>query len=384
MHSSLMGGSTCERVIHCPGSVRLSEQFPKRKASPAALLGTALHEVMERLMKDRMMLCDVVGYRAKCGVTITQELFDDKVAPAYVAINKLLIEYDVVQTWFEPVVRFEQNRKIFGSIDVLALTKANEMMVIDYKFGDGVYVDASNNMQLMFYAAAAYHDPNLKLMFNGAQGLIFGIIQPLSHKSDPVDLCEYPGPVADILEPFTRHIFNAVDQIDDDDPAFAEGKWCRWCQAMPTCPVKLGIAKHPSTLRITQYNGLKEALMLIERLKEWIKAVEALALDQMEKGIAFPSHKIVDKRITRKWGNETRVIDAVRKSSDLDVSEVTRIQLKSPAQIETLCKKRGVDFSIFEDLVVQESSGQTLVAASDKRPESDVAVAARMEKISNS
>lgn len=384
MHSAIMGGSTCERVINCPGSVRLSEKYPRQKASPAALRGTALHEVMEKLLKDELRLSDVVGFTTKAGYLITQELFDAKVAPAYAAITAFIDNHCVDTLWIEPLVRFAQRPDVFGSIDVLGLTAHNEMVVIDYKFGDGVRVSPQDNYQLLFYAAAAYQDPTLAEVFENAERLIVGIIQPTSSVIDPLQTYSYSEPPKSLLTNFTTKIFGAIACIDLPEPIMQQGKWCRWCQAAPTCPEKRGLAKYPQRLRLSEKEDLEEALNLAPKLKEWIQQVESAALDQMCKGVMFHRFKIVDKRPTRKWASETKACDFIRKFPDIELSEVTKTKLNTPTQVEALCIKRGINFDYFDELVTKESSGVTIVPVDDKRPESPTATIARLQVASDS
>jgi len=381
MHSDLMGGSTCERVIHCPGSVRLCEQMPRQKTSPAAAMGTALHDVMEKLLRDEISLTEVVGYKAHNGLTITQDNFDNKVAPAYLAIQNFIAEHEVEEYWVEPLVKFQQNPKVFGAIDVLCRCGDGSLAVIDYKFGDGIMVSPEDNMQLLFYAAAAVNDKVLWQQLAGCHRLIVGIIQPRPRVIDPLETFTYPAPMNELLGTFTRRIFQAIEAIDDLEPVLASGKWCRWCTAAPVCQVKLGTAKFPAQINLKNYNELDKALKLIEGMKDWIKSVEALALDQMEKGLSFHSHKLVDKRITRKWISETKVISFARNQMGMERGDVTALKMKTPPQVEEVCKNKGIDFSEFDSLITRESSGVTIAPIKDKRPESPVALSARMKNI---
>jgi hypothetical protein len=95
-----------------------------------------------------------------------------------------------------------------------------------------------------------------------------------------------------------------------------------------------------------------------------MKLVQAV----LEDGGEVPGWKLVQKRASRKWSDEEAVEKKLKalKISLMDAKE--RPTLKSPAQIEKLCKAEGKDFTKLADLVVSESSGTTLAPASDKRP----------------
>jgi hypothetical protein len=114
---------------------------------------------------------------------------------------------------------------------------------------------------------------------------------------------------------------------------------------------------------LTPYGAeqLKAALDKREIVKAWLKTIDEFAYDVLEKGGEIPGYKLVAKRATRKW-RDPLVAQAALEAFGDDIYEPT--VLKTPAQMEKLVK----DKQLIEGLVVAESSGHTLVDASDKRP----------------
>ena len=55
-HSSVVGGSTAARLLNCPGSFQRSQALPPSADVPSeyAEEGTAMHAVMDALMRARM------------------------------------------------------------------------------------------------------------------------------------------------------------------------------------------------------------------------------------------------------------------------------------------------------------------------------------------
>ena len=55
-HSALVGGSSAERLLHCPGSYQSIMKIPELPefASEAANEGTFCHHVMDALLRARM------------------------------------------------------------------------------------------------------------------------------------------------------------------------------------------------------------------------------------------------------------------------------------------------------------------------------------------
>ncbi len=53
-HSKIVGGSTAERVINCPGSVALSATMPPQVENDAMREGTRLHELVAEVLNERI------------------------------------------------------------------------------------------------------------------------------------------------------------------------------------------------------------------------------------------------------------------------------------------------------------------------------------------
>ena len=60
-------------------------------------------------------------------------------------------------------------------------------------------------------------------------------------------------------------------------------------------------------------------------------------------------------------------MDKVRPLKKLLLDDVTKRTLLSPAQIQLVCKAKGVDFKMFTDYIESKSSGTSLVTEDDER-----------------
>jgi hypothetical protein len=102
-----------------------------------------------------------------------------------------------------------------------------------------------------------------------------------------------------------------------------------------------------------------------ELLEDWIKDLRALAFGMLEKNVAVPGYKLVSKRATRKWTDDSKAKEALL-GMGLKESVVVETSIMSPAQAEKALKKRFSELP--EDLIKSESSGTTLAPESDPRP----------------
>jgi hypothetical protein len=342
-------------VFACPGSVALVAKMPPKPSSKYADEGTLLHGVMSDLLASEARPEHFLG-REYNGVKLTQDLIDEKVAPALKALEEIdpegLMELEV-----ESRVSFETAiPDAFGSADVIGRL-GRRAIILDWKFGDGVPVEAEGNKQLLFYAAAARLTPETQWAFKDTDELELIIVQPPSIKRWRTTF--------DVLDKFMADLTRAVKLAQQPDAPLAVGDHCRWCAAKPICPQMTGAVDRAlktqlANLDATSIGGLLSQADLIEA---WIKDLRELASTMLANDTPVPGYKLVMKRATRQWADEAQarawlVSQGVEPDKEPEVI--------SPAQAEKVLKKSKV--ALPDDLVVAVSSGSTLASESDPRP----------------
>lgn len=355
-HSNIVGGSTAKRVINCPGSVKLCQQVPPKPSSSYADTGTLLHTVIADLLGTDKPLRDLIGMEYN-GIVFDQEMAGMKILPAIEALNEIdkdeTMEFAVEQT-----VGFgDLLPGVFGSCDLIGRI-GDRAVILDWKFGDGVAVEADENPQLMFYAAAAMRTPSLAWVFDGAKEVECIIVQPPSIKRWVTSF--------DRLRMFERELVFAVKQSEKPDAALHAGEHCRWCAAKPICPQMTGAADRALAKQVKELNTKELGLALVkaDMLEEWIKDLRALAIQVLEKNGEVPGYKLVQKRGTRQWIDEQKATEALL--ANLPESEVIERSLVSPAQAEKKLKK--LKLTLPDGLTTSVSSGTTLASVDDPRP----------------
>jgi hypothetical protein len=355
-HSTIVGGSTAKRVINCPGSVALCQKVPPKPSSKYADEGTLLHNVMAEMLGQDKPLRELIGTEFN-GIFLTPELAGEKVLPALEALNEIDAEIRL-EFAVEEVVSFgEILPGVFGSCDLIGRI-GDRAVILDWKFGDGVSVEAEENPQLMFYAAAAIRTPKLEWVFDGAKEVECIIVQPPSVKRWVTSF--------DRIRQFERELVYAVKQSERPDAPLHTGDHCRWCAAKPICPLMTGAVDRALQQQIKELNAsqLGEMLQRADVLEDWIRDLRGLALQVLESGNPVPGFKLVQKRATRKWVDEETAKAAL--VALLPITEVTETSLISPAQAEKKLKK--LNLGLPEGQVVSVSSGTTLAPESDPRP----------------
>ena len=353
-HSKVVGGSTAKRVMACPGSVALCERMPPSPASKYANEGTLLHGAMDALLSDDE--ADVIGMTYE-GEVLTDDLYAEKIIPALAALDEVDPDGAMVYATESQVSFGKLLPDAFGTTDLLGRI-GNKAVVLDWKFGSGVPVEAEENAQLMYYAAAAMRTKETKWVFEDAEEIELIIVQPPHVKRWTTTKKR--------IKVFQSELIEAVKLAQSPDAPLKAGEHCRWCAAKPLCPVMTGAVDRAAKVKIESLdiNHINGYLKNAELLEQWITDLRALAFQMMEKGTTLPDWKLVAKRGIRKWTDpkaaETELVA-------LGIYPYAPKEVLSPAQAEKALKK--VKKELPDELVVSVSSGSTLAPKDDPRPE---------------
>jgi hypothetical protein len=287
---------------------------------------------------------------------LTQDLIDNKLHVALEGLlqidPKLEMEYAV-----ESRVGFgDFLPDVFGSTDLLGRI-GDRAVVLDWKFGDGVAVEATENAQLLFYAAAARRTPDTAWAFEGAKEVELIIVQPPYVKRWVTTL--------DRVDEFEKELAAAVKIALKPDAPLASGDHCKWCAAKPVCPIMTGAVDRALKVKIDALpmDQIAHYLEQAPLVEAFIRDLQQLAHGLLESGTKVPGWKLVNKRATRQWTNEDK---AVAFMTQAGVEAWADPKPLSPAQAEKALKKAKIELPA--DLIVAVSSGSTLAPESDSRP----------------
>lgn len=354
-HSKVVGGSTAKRVINCPGSVVLVQRMPPQVESKYAAEGTLLHSAAQRLMDTDDTLGAVAAdlglnddQREKLTFCVDAlDQIDPKREMTYVTEQRVGFTTDTLA-----------RADAFGSADMIGRI-GNRAVVLDWKFGDGVMVEAEENEQGLFYAAAAMETPAAQWAFRDAAEIEIIIVQP-PHIRRWVTT---PARVAE----FRAELSRAVALALKPDAPLSLGDHCRWCTAKPICPQMTGAIERleHGALETLDADQLGRALTLADKLESFIADARAVAQQRLEKSLPVAGYKLVPKRATRQWASEAKTVETLTELG-LTRAAMTKTELLSPAQMEKVLKKSKL--ALPDDLVVAVSSGNTIAPESDPRP----------------
>jgi hypothetical protein len=329
--------------------------MPPKPSSSYADEGTLLHHAIAAVLETGKPPEDFLGTFYN-GVELTQDRLERKLLPALAALDEIdpdkVMEYDV-----EKVVGFGNVLPgVFGSADLVGRI-GDRGILVDWKFGDGVVVEAVENPQALFYIAAALRTAATSWAFAGVSEIEVIIVQP-PHIRRWVTTVER-------VKQFEAELILAVRAAEQPDAPLKTGDHCRWCAAKTICPLVSGAVERAdrAALKAINVDDLAAVLKKIDVIEQYISEAQALAQQLIENGVDVPGWKLVAKRPTRKWVDEAAALTALTEAG-CNAEELT--ELRSPAQVEKVLKKRQINLP--DGLIVSVSSGNTLAPADDPRP----------------
>ena len=357
-HSTIVGGSSASRVINCPASVALVNKMPPKGSSKYADEGTLLHNAIAELLEKDLEPEALLGFKYK-DLVLNEDHLKDKIIPALASLDEVDPDCDMKMAIESEVDFGEHLPGVFGSADVIGRI-GKRAIVLDWKFGSGVIVEAEENYQGMFYAAAAMRTEKTKWAFEDVDEVEIIIVQPPEMRR----WVTTPQRIAE----FEMQLSLAVKEAGRKDARIESGSHCRWCNAKPICPIMTDAVSRSTQLALKSLNPELISVYLAQAdvLEDWIKELRELAQQMLEADVRVPGFKLVAIRAVRQWAADDDTIRNELNRAGLLPSETVVEKVITPAQAEKILGKAGKDK--IKDLVVAVSSGSTLAPESDPRP----------------
>jgi hypothetical protein len=365
-----LSASSAHRWMECAGSVGEGGE-----ASIHAALGSFAHDIAARCLKDSsvsptdffLKKATIDGFEVECD----QEMIEG--VKVYIdAVDEDMLPGDMM--WVEMPL-LEQLRTVDpdlgGTADYVRYRPAiEELLVADFKYGAGVYVDVIDNRQLKLYAL----------------GVLLTALREYKLKAKRVRVMICQPRYGDGDVPVREEVFNAVDLLDFSadavaaaertrlpNPPLVAGDHCKFCPKAKSCPE---LKKKQTGLMAVNMDAvvlaeLKTALADVPLVKERIRALESYAYKLALQGVDIPGHKLVNKLPRRKWKREGDVIEWAQQNA---IDPYAPREILSPAQLEEKVKataprgKKKDAAKVLEPFYEKISSGTVLVPITDERP----------------
>ena len=317
-----LSASRMDRVMSCPGSYRLEEKMPYEPAGEAAAIGTAIHELSEKILRG-----EAVNPKDH-----PDDHFD------------MANEY---ATFVNTLVENPRKRMIEVNVDA-GLKSLHESLG---GTADAVLVEAEDNKQMLTYALGVMR------MLNAPASIqcTMHIFQPRAGHS------KWTVSGTDLISHGHDLLAAANLALTDDAPTNPSTSACRYCKAKPICPSMR--AKVQDSARKEFADIVKQAdkddtiavphvtpedIELAQLAAMWSEAVLESAKRQITQGWQIIGWTLRPGRKTKFWKSDALAYEALK-------SYPQAFDLKSPSAIAKL------DITISEDLIGEKHAAASLV-----------------------
>lgn len=364
---AILSASGAHRWMNCTPSARLELEFDDKSGSAAAE-GTAAHELSEHKLRKALKM------RSQKPVSPFDSDEMDSYTDSYVEFILEIIE-QAKQSCNDPLVLIEQRLDFtkyvpdgFGTGDSLIIADGT-LHIIDFKYGQGVLVNAEDNPQMKLYALGALE------LFDGiydVNTVAMTIYQPRRENVSTFTVFKeslYQW-AEEILKPIAELAFAG-------DGQYCPGEWCQFCRAAVKCRAraesKMKLAAFEFALPpLLSDEEIAVILSSIGDLTNWANEIMSYATDTaVNHGKHWPGYKVVEGRSNRKYADEEAVAETAKEAGYCDIYKQSLITI---TEMEKLMGKPKFN-EILGSLVIKPTGKPTLVPISDKRPEVNTSTA---------
>ena len=357
---AILSASSSHRWMNCTPSARLEREFADRE-SEAAAEGTAAHALCEHKLRRALKM------RSKKPVS----KYDCDEMDAYTDGYVEFVLEQLTQAKLEcadPLVLIEQRLDFscwvpegFGTGDCLIV--ADKLLhIIDFKYGQGVLVEAEGNPQMMLYALGALR------LFDSLYDITevsMSIYQPRRENVSTwtISVDELNAWAENTLKP-------KAELAHKGEGEYLPGSWCQFCKAAVKCRAraeeKLQLARFEfAPPPLLSDEEIEDILAKLDDLTKWASEIQAYAQDAaINHGKVWQGFKLVATRTNRRYTDEEAVIQAAK---DAGYTDIFRKSLIPITEMEKLMGKKNFT-SILGPLMEKPQGRPTLVPVTDKRP----------------
>lgn len=370
-HSDL-GASGSHRWINCPGSVTLLRRhdLPETDDPEYRENGTAAHDAAAECLLAGEDSWSVAGTKRSNGVTVTPEMAN--AIQAYLDVVRP-VQARASQFWIETSIAHPEFHKLFfGTADFAALLDEphptnpdarhrSVLEIDDFKYGEGIVVEAYRNPQLMYYAFGTLL--NLDKLGIDVDFVRMRIVQPRVtwFKDEPYEIS-----VLDLRQWANDVLWPAMILADSENGDLSPGEHCRFCPRKLACPVLVGMYGAAANANISTVIGMDDATLAreypnIAAVKQYIKALETETFRRMQAGVEIGGLKMVHMKANRVWKEGAAKIF----QNMLGKEALSEPELKSPAEME---KINSVAKAKVREYSYTPVGNLTVATEDDKRP----------------
>lgn len=363
---ALLSASSSHRWLECPPSAVANEAYPNQDTA-FTQEGTLAHEVAEAMARAR-----VIEGRQEPDILELPEGFTKEMIDCAIEYADYIDEHKKSN---HAIVLLEQRVDFspwvpdgFGTCDCIIIQDGT-LTIIDYKYGQGVAVSATNNPQMKLYALGALNDYGVAMDVKKVELHIF---QPRLNNISTDNLT-----VEELMQWAEKTVKPTAEKAIKGKGKYSPGEHCRFCQHGGKCRALTKLCTEylethglRVSLPVLAPHEVADVLRMEPMVTLWLKKVKEQALTTLMNGEELPGYKLVEGKLgNRKWRNDREVFDLLTEAG-YDDTEITETKVLSPSQMDKAIGKKKVA-ELLEGLIERAPGAPTIAPITDKRPAYD-------------
>lgn len=357
---AVLSASSSYRWLNCSPSARLEQEFEDRETEAAAE-GTAAHALCEHKLRralKRQSRKPISKYDCE-----EMDIHTDNYVQFVLETISQAREHCA-----DPIINIEQRLDFscyvphgFGTGDCIIIADKT-LHIIDFKYGQGVLVEAENNPQMMLYALGALR---IYDTLYDIEDVAMTIYQPRRE-----NISTWTIAVSDLVTWAENELVPKARLAFEGKGEYMPGPWCTFCKAAVKCRAraeeKLALARYEfAQPPLLTDDEIEEILGKLDDLTRWAEEIKAYAQDAaLNHGKQWHGFKVVEGRSVRKYSDENAVIEAANAAGYHDIFRKSLLPI---TEMEKLMGKQ--EFAeVLSGLIIKPAGKPTLVPITDKRP----------------
>lgn len=293
---ALLGASNAHRWTRCPASARLEELINDTDTTYAQE-GTQAHKLAEMVLTGKTPREDLEKFPNEMNDAVLA--YVDYVENLY----KELKEKDVnAVKEHEVKVNFAKYvPEGFGTADTVLISEG-VMHVIDFKYGQGVKVNAPGNDQLRCYAIGALEEYDY--IFD-IKTVVVHIIQPRldNYSTEVID--------AEDLKDWAKALKKLAEVAFSGNGDAYPGDHCQFCKVRSICKARANrlneLTEVGADFKLLSDEDIVRLWPMLDDTEKFIKNIKQYVLEEMLKGHKINGLKLVEGRSQSKYTNELAI-----------------------------------------------------------------------------
>lgn len=370
---ALLSASGASRWLTCTPSAKLESTLPS-STSTYAEEGTEAHSVAELATQYWIGDISEAEYENQLAeIARTYKYYNTEMLEHAIDYAKFIAEKvkaareNCADALVELEVRVDFSQWVkegFGTGDCIIVAD-DWLEIIDFKYGKGYRVEASNNPQMRLYALGAIAKYNQLYDIDNVRMTIFQPRLSGCQSSDEITAKDLLDWAESYVKPRAKLAHSGKGNFVPSEEA------CKFCRAKEKCRAR---AEHnlklfdeaPDTLLLTP----DEAGTILEKaadMKAWLTDLESLVTKTLFAGEVVEGWKLVEGRSNRKFSDEETVAVALKAAGYAEAVIYKPQELITLTALEKELGKKTVA-EVIGSLIIKPTGKPTLAPFEDKRP----------------